>query len=388
VKLLTRTCESMGLCGEGQLHKQLLILVAIWVSGPLIGWSQMAPTSSRDLLSYLALAACSGVPTSGVGDYLDELLNPTISTPEAVRERQHHYEKALVCLWDFHASGDLISAAELLMKYFIIFAGRRQDTTLGAPDLRDSENAQDIVRRLSDDRILVDLDTISNPSVISLRDKLGIAPPSGFVYLRFFASQKDLPNGLRAAFSRETQAVTFLGRYIAVLESRSGARSLEYRTMPTTVAHELVHSFIMSRIPFADRDKMPRWLHEVLAIHFSGSGGTEVAVEYSLGEESIQIKRDPPEYARYHHLQVYLRGRFGEQRLQSLFREAIELNDAAPLLKACGVTDYEALLKQLDSWEEQNSRWFLLIVVVGGGGAFYLLRRWWRSGPPVSRYQP
>ena len=64
----------------------------------------------------------------------------------------------------------------------------------------------------------VRLDTFADPALRMLRDRIGLTVPEGDVFIRYYPSKQSLPAELLAAFHREhTRAVTFGGRYIAVL---------------------------------------------------------------------------------------------------------------------------------------------------------------------------
>ena len=81
-------------------------------------------------------------------------------------------------------------------------------------DFVDTSGDPDSVRRE-----LVMLATTRDPAIARLREEVGMRPPRGLVYLKYYPSRDLMPEAISSAFdSPSIRAVTMSCRYIAVLD--------------------------------------------------------------------------------------------------------------------------------------------------------------------------
>jgi len=139
-------------------------------------------------------------------------------------------------------------------EFFLIFAGGYQST------------------ELTSSLKLIDLATTDDPAIIKLRDVVGVPPPEGYVFVRFYSDRQQLPDLLKPIFADPNIAgVTILTRYIAIpgaVSSTATDQLLWSRSISKTVSHELVHAYVNATLQPERIDQLPLWYHEGLAIYF------------------------------------------------------------------------------------------------------------------------
>ena len=199
-------------------------------------------------------------------------------------------------------------------------------------------------------RELIDLATVDDPAVRRLREDVGLAPPAGLVFVRYFESTEVLPELLRPAFeSPETRAVTIGSRWVAVLtQSGLPAGPAARRALETTFSHEMVHVFLNAGLDWEDASRgFPSWFHEGMAIHFSRSGRAHVGVEPG----GMRVRVGPTsEYERYERVFRYLENSLGQAGFHRTIRAVVADADAGVLLEAAGVETWEDLAAEAERW--------------------------------------
>ena len=186
-------------------------------------------------------------------DWFERLIDPVITSKEALDERRQLYTKVHACLQaEVDDLPDDLRMVNRLTEYFLVFAGESE--------------IDDDASTLT----IVDLGSVDMEAVQTLRDKAGIQIPAGYVFLRTYTSRQDMPALVQRVFQDEkVKGATFFSRYIAILDEDKeilGERILQQQTLPETVTHELVHAAINSTLGYQNSDLFPRWFHEGVAI--------------------------------------------------------------------------------------------------------------------------
>ncbi|OFX15234.1 MAG: hypothetical protein A2Z18_04705 [Armatimonadetes bacterium RBG_16_58_9] len=105
----------------------------------------------------------------------------------------------------------------------------------------------------------VHLATSDVSSVVTLREVVGIPPPSTPVLVKTF-KRENLPRVLQSTFLNPGIAgVTIQGKYIAIIQAPI------QKEQDDTLRHELVHAYITLASP----EELPFWFQEASAVHFS-----------------------------------------------------------------------------------------------------------------------
>ena len=249
----------------------------------------------------------------------------------------------------------------------------------------------------SDRLDLVDLASSPDPAVRRLRDDVGIPAPPGFVFVRYFPSADQMPPRIRGAFDNpQTRAVTIGTRYVAVLAPapRSGTEAAMLDdALEATFSHELVHAYLNSGLGARILDSgFPRWFHEGMAIHFSGSGRGHVAIDHGAG--SIFTIAPTVAYEQYERVFLFLEDRLGPDGFRAAVADAVRAGDHARLLAAAGFDDYEQARLETERWWRWRpipvewlvapGLWFLLAVLAAGAILAWRLWRGWQPAVPNS----
>jgi len=235
----------------------------------------------------------------------------------------------------------------------------------------------------------IDLGAVSDPAVVRLRRDVGLIPPVGFIFVRYFESRQLMPGAVRMAFENpETQAITIGSRYIAVLVPSGMRGGGARRLLQETLSHEMVHAFLNAGLIWdGTSGGFPSWFHEGMAIHFSQSGRAHLGVDSAGGVVRVG---PTPEYEGYERLFLYLENRLGAQEFNRAIRRSVETSDAAALIAAAGATDYATVSRDAERWW----RWWPLPPTltrgwnlwIGGAAMFAALSLslvWWRRWQPA-----
>ncbi|MGB7763025.1 MAG: hypothetical protein WBL61_24540 [Bryobacteraceae bacterium] len=331
--------------------------------------------------------------------WVEELAGPVFTSEAEIRTRQNHYERIYACLSDLQelrgligqeSGSDELKELKQLVEWLVLFTGTPENTVLPRLTVLNPAARDSLREFLDTERVLVDLQTSTDPAVRRLRDA-GLEAPRGFIYVRFFRDRDHLPESLKAAFSGEAVAGVTLpgGRYIAILKKGSGTdaeQRLEQRETPKTLSHELVHAYINARFP-ATKRSLPRWFQEGAAIYLSGGGHAdqEVAVDAS---GSTEIRRIEPteDYRGFGLAFAYLENKVGRSRLDRDIRETVEKQDAGILLADVSAATDEDLMAKARNWDTRRELlpWAGFLVLLLALGAVF---RQWLSNP-LSSPQP
>jgi len=356
-------------------------LLAVWLASvaALAGRPPM-PAAQRNPETFIfdecpAVGALLEAP-----DGQERFANPAFRTPAEVDAAVAERRQMLACLESVRfrtVLPDWFPAIRGHLELFLSFAAPPVDARTDALEL-------------------IDLATVDDPAARRLREDVGLAPPAGFVFVRYFERREEMPEPIRWAFeSPQTQAVTLSSRYVAVL-SRAGLAGgpAIRRSLEATFSHEMVHAFLNARLDWREGSpRFPSWFHEGMAIHFSRSGRAHVGVDPATGG---LIRVGPTgEYERYERVFLYLEDRLGAAFLHQAIRGAVAQVDVSPLLEAAGMAGYDELVEEAELWW----RWWPLPpsmvrgrnIWLSGGGVVILIalvvglwRRWQPAVPGSS----
>jgi len=285
----------------------------------------------------------------------EDLINPEIKTEEDLSVQMERYTEIHACIevTPGEISEDL-NLVYTLTEYFMIFAGGYET----AP----SETSL----------LLVDLQESTDPAIQQIRDQAEIAPPKGYVYVRFYKSRRSMPPLVERVFENENIAgVTMLARYIAILEEDQvlwEEQALQSQSLPKTLSHELVHAYLKSITGSASFEAFPTWYDEGLAIYFSGSGE-----DTSIVTPNGQIVLTPTEdYKHYQMIFDYLEAELGREKILKLIKHSIEAVDPAILFRGAGFFNDIQLIERAQAWKNKQDGFrigvvSLMILLVGLG---------------------
>lgn len=270
-------------------------------------------------------------------DWFENLFNPVLTTTDQVAERLKLYQGVHDCLGaGLPSLPSELKSLYLLTEYFLIFAGGFQ-TPAESTSLH-----------------LISLETTDDPGVRQIRDEADIAPPPGWVFVRFYSSRQVMPGLIRQYFEdKKVSGVTIWMRYVAILDEKKlmwSEEMLQSQTLPKTVSHELVHAYVNSRLGLKNFKALPKWYDEGVAIYFSGSGKNHTVVTPEL----VVSTTSPKEYAEYQTNFEYLEKQVGRKRLLELIKRSIEEVDASILYRDLGIADEQEFLKQAQSWKNKQ----------------------------------
>lgn len=215
----------------------------------------------------------------------------------------------------------------------------------------------------------VDLAESRAPSVVALREVVGIPPPAEKVLVRTF-KREALPDALKPAFEKPgVVGVTIQGRYVAVIESEFEKEQAD------VLGHELVHAYITLASP----KPLPFWFQEASAVHFSIDKARKFYGGPSRDQVGVMVGRTvelDETYKQKLHSFHYLIGKVGRERFYEWHRNAVMTGvvDAGPLLglPPKGESDPPGFRKPLPRWLLAAAA---AVVVVVAGIGFYVSRR-------------
>ena len=301
--------------------------------------------------------------------WLDQLVDPVLDTQAQIIERLRFYSDVHTCIPAGSAT-DLLKTARKLTEYFMIFAGGFQ-------------TSQD-----SSENYLVNLATIQDPAVISLREKVGIPPPPGYVFLRFYYTRQAMPDLLQRSFlNPDVRGVTIFTRYVAVLADKSDLHS---KTLPKTISHELVHAYLKSVQGVKDLDAFPLWFDEGMATHFSGSSIPScVYSDYGSGTLT-SCSTSPQDYQQYAANFDFLEAKLGQARFLQLVKQSFDAMDPGMLYQDAGFSTYQDFAVRALAWKKRQD---LLTRAAIGGACLVplilgLLVYFWRAGREEAEEAP
>ncbi len=339
-----------------------------------VGARYLSPRSA-DILSLqpspAARVDCTSLLSQLTGEknWLEQLADPVLDTQALVAERLGFYSAVHACI-PVGSSSDLLKAARQLTEYFMIFAGGYQTPRDGS------------------ELYLVDLATDKDPALLSLQQKVGIPPPPGYVYMRFYYSPQAMPDLVRQAFENpDVKGVTIFTRYVAVLVDQS---DLHARSFPKTVTHELVHAYLKSVKGVGNLEAFPLWFDEGMATHFSGSSIPScVYSDYGSGTLT-SCSSSPQDYQQYAANFDFLEAKLGQARFLQLLKKSFDDMDPSMLYLQAGFSTYPAFAERAMEWRHRRD--FITKTAIAAACivplVIGLLIYFWRAGREEEEDEP
>ena len=339
-----------------QFTSLVLVLVAL-------GFAPQRLVSPPSQPVRAAQTDCAGVigQLTSDKDWLDELVDPKMDTQARVIERLRFYSEVHACI-PAGSSTDLLKTIRKLTEYFMIFAGGFQTPQDGS------------------EPYLINLATSKDPALLSIRQKVGIPPPPGYVFMRLYFTRQAMPDLLKLSFQNpDVRGVTIFTRYVAVLADKSNQQS---KTLPKTISHELVHAYLKSVQGIRDLDAFPLWFDEGMATHFSGSSIPScVYTDYGTGTLT-SCTASPQDYQQYAANFDFLEARFKQARFLQVLKQSFDETDPAILYQQAGFSTYEDFVVHALDWQKRRD--FLTKAAIGGAClvplAVGLLVYFWSAG--------
>jgi hypothetical protein len=269
--------------------------------------------------------------------WFEQLVNPTLTSSAAVEQTLEEFTALYECLGGSGGEdSEEVVLIRTLLEYYLIFAGGYH-TPEGQSYLD-----------------LIAFAECQDPAIIALRDQVGIPPPTGYVFVRYYASRAAMPTLIRQAFENpDVAGVTILIRYVAVLVEDTTnwqERALQHLTLPGTISHELVHAYINSTLGFAGID-LPDWYHEGLAIYFSGNGESHTVIAPDL-----TVSRTPPQaYRRYQANFQFLEAELGKERLYQRIKTSLDSAQPSDLYSGLMIGNDQAFFERVSAWQQRRA---------------------------------
>ena len=305
-------------------------------------------------------------------NWLEHLYDPILITNEQVRNKISQYKNIYQCLGN--QSEPLTMEQELiyaLTGYFLIFV----DGLYSNPEGREF--------------YLVDLASVDDPAIERMRRELDIPPPRGYVFVNLFNSRNDMPGPIGEAFQNNNVAgVTMFTRYIAVLDETKSTwyeTALRNQSLPATISHELVHSYVNSSVGWEQISDLPSWFHEGIAIYYSNSGENRAVVTPNFTLRTTP----PPEYRQYDLNFKFLEVMYGESSLQEKISRAISMADHRVLLEDLQINNADELARSAIEWQQNRYqlRIFAGLIILVGSAYLIISGNYAKIPVPASRCQ-
>jgi hypothetical protein len=249
-----------------------------------------------------------------------------------------------------------------LVEYYLLFAGGDQIPAQGIKSER------------------IDLAQSKDPAVVKLRDEIGIPPPSGWIFVRYYPSRQAMPERVRYAFDNpQVAGVTILSKYIAIISEPKASwaeRALQELASPDILSHELVHAYVNSVLASNNHslsESFPLWFDEGLASYISHSD-----TPHSIITQNLTINQTATEeYQSYVLIFKFLQNRLGQKRLNEKIRLALETANLSQLYADLGIQDERWLEITANEWQRQRIRksYFFGLIILGAAvaGLYWLL---------------
>ena len=298
-------------------------------------------------------------------DWFQQLIDPVITSTEELIQRHQLYTKVHDCLEaEYDQLPDELRMVHRLSEYFLIFAAGFE-----------TEQGESTIT-------IVDLASVDLEAIQILKDKAGLLPPEGYVFMRTYNSRSGMPELVRRPFQNENvKGVTIFSRYIAILDEDKALlqeRILQQQTLPAIVSHELIHAYVNATLGYEDAAAFPRWFHEGVAIYLSGSGEVQVVM---LGDLTV-TKTSPEDYAQYDLNFKYLESEYGPDELLAKIGTSITELQPTILYEELGYQDEAALVAAAKSWQGRGTRNRL---IAGIAVALFLMVSLWKVITPEVR---
>ena len=328
------------------IKKASVILAVFFLSLSVCGSARFQTQHSEALANLQTDVDCPEIIGTWLAEgnqLVENLTNPILRTKEEVEERVSFYKNVSVCL-----EGTLILGEE----------GEEEETSLVSPVDRFIALVDD-----SDHRIdYMDLAESEDRAVTRLRDEVGLAPPSGFVYVNHFADITETPRALAESMYKsfvvdEAEGIMIPSRFVVVLDEQGFSeeeRENHREMMDLIVSHELVHAYLHSTIE--PDGSLPEWFDEGAAYYFS-EFGKEIS-DTNIEDLLINILGSigVTEFTEYKLVFRYLYSEMGESKFNDLIRWAVKTSSVDGIFLQTGSTDYPDLLAKAKVWSEERSK--------------------------------
>ncbi|HIE50714.1 MAG TPA: hypothetical protein EYP85_03065 [Armatimonadetes bacterium] len=182
-----------------------------------------------------------------------------------------------------------------------------------------------------------------DPALATLREKIRLPVPPGGAVVRLYRGLEAMPPPIRVIFQEapEARGFTVLCRYVAV-----NTQHLPAPVVRETISHELAHAYLKSSLGLASSE-LPRWFHEGCALYLSNAQGLYIAHQGT----TTHISYAPKDYNEYRLAFRYLEATYGQDRLFSFIRTAMESRTAEQALReTTGLSSYRELLRRTHRW--------------------------------------
>jgi hypothetical protein len=324
------------------IKKASVILAVFFLSLSVCGSARSQTQHSEALVSLQTEVDCSEIIGTWVaeGDQLVEnLTNPVLISEAEVHERVRFYRNISDCFSGTAELGEVEKKLLSLIDRFIALVD-------------DSNHRIDYV----------DLAESEDRAVMRLRDEVGLAPPSGFVYVNHFADITETPRALADSMYKsfvvdEAEGIMIPSRFVVVLDEQGSSeeeRNLHRTMLGVIISHELVHAYLHSTI---EQDgSLPEWFDEGSAYYFSefvkeiSDTNVEDLLINILGSIGVT------EFTEYKLVFRYLYSEMGESKFNDLIRWAVGTSSVDGIFLQTGSADYPDLLAKAKVWSEERSK--------------------------------
>lgn len=158
----------------------------------------------------------------------------------------------------------------------------------------------------------ITLATSQDPALVALRERVGLAPPSGFAFVR-----AGLDPRAYGAANPDVRGLTVPFRYIILRPQVAidPARGTGAGPDRSVLSHELVHAYL-NAILGTRQSGLPIWFHEGAALFFADNRAEEVIEIRTPDGANLRRSTLPEDYRQYRMVFDYLRHIRGEAAFQ------------------------------------------------------------------------
>jgi len=326
------------------MYRLLIIVLSLFslngsLNEPMVGISGQIKRGNST--NYIIAGDCQSLidELKTDSDWLTQLYDPIIYDPEELGGRINVYGEIFNCL--NQVEGQLSDEQQSILRltgFFLIFADGLYATE-GGSTLQ-----------------LVDLSKVDDPGIVRIRDQAGVPPPPGYVFVRTYASREAMPLPIRQIYEDLNVAgVTMFTRYIAVLDETKAnwpERALQAQSLPRTISHELVHTYVNSNLGVEAINTLPTWYHEGIAIYFSHSGENQAIITPNF----TLYTTPPPDYVQYELNFKYLEAIFGKSQLLERIRISIDQGVSSLIVEDLDITSDDQLPARALAWQAEQDQ--------------------------------
>lgn len=317
----------------------------------------------------------------------DQIANPTLSTPQAVRDHIAHLSvllKKMAAAEESSRSQDAVGESthleriRRLIALFLKFAEPASGRELIYIDHRLALQMPSPMDPVSAQRLKHDIRSV----YATLREKwqreVKLPLPTGFLFIKLYANKDEMRReyGLKP----ETVGVAFPCRFVAIaLPYQERAfwgvvkRAFIAQEFRQTVAHELVHAFCFMTVGYAHAGALPRWFMEGFAVYFSGERRVRTAIE-GPGGTIIRDFGSTEEYQQFRRLFQFIEEKYGQDQLLRFVRASLQGRSVRrALASVLHLSDETALVGAAVGWRREKERFQRRWILVAAALVFLVL---------------